>query len=61
MDDPKTKVKSTNTNLHGNKLPKQVSRCICQTEEILIDSVFRTGKNYHPKVFSEEYKYIFKE
>ena len=60
MDDPKTKVKSMNTNLHGDKLPKQVSRCILQTE-ILIDSVFGTGKNYHPKVFSEEYKYIFKE
>ena len=25
---------------------------------ILIDSVFRTGKNYYPQLFSEECKYI---
>ena len=28
---------------------------------ILIDSVFRTSKNYYPQVFLEEYKYIVKE
>ena len=27
----------------------------------LIDSVFRTGKNYYPSVFLEECKYIVKE
>ena len=29
--------------------------------EILIDSVFRTGKNYYPQVFFEECKYVVKE
>ena len=28
---------------------------------ILIDSVFKIGKNYYPQVFLEEYKYIIKE
>ena len=27
----------------------------------MIDSVFRTGKNYYPQVFVEEYKYVVKE
>ena len=27
----------------------------------MIDSVFRTGKNYYPQVFLEECKYIVKE
>ena len=27
---------------------------------ILIDSVYRTGKNYYPQVFLEECKYIVK-
>ena len=28
---------------------------------ILIDSVFRTGKNYYPQLFLEECKYVVKE
>ena len=28
---------------------------------ILVDSVFRTGKNYYPQVFLEEWKYVVKE
>ena len=28
---------------------------------VLIDSVFRTGKNYYPRVFLEECKYAVKE
>ena len=28
---------------------------------ILIDSVFRAGKNYYPQVFLEECKYFVKE
>ena len=28
---------------------------------ILIDSVFRTGENYYPQVFLEEFKYVVKE
>ena len=27
----------------------------------MIDSVFRTGKNYYSQVFLEEYKYVVKE
>ena len=27
----------------------------------MIDSVFKTGKNYYPQVFVEEYKYVVKE
>ena len=27
----------------------------------MIDSVFRTGKNYYPQAFVEECKYAFKE
>ena len=27
----------------------------------MIDSVFRTGKNYYPQVFLEEYKNVAKE
>ena len=26
----------------------------------MIDSVFRTGKNYYPQVFLEEFKYVVK-
>ena len=27
----------------------------------MIDFVFRTGKNYYPQVFLEEYKYVVRE
>ena len=47
----KTKIKSfegkINTNFYGNKIAKEVSECICQSL-ILINSVYRTGKNYYP-------------
>ena len=49
-----------NTNFCNNKIPKEGSQFICLSV-ILIDSVFRSGKNYYPQVFSEECKYIFKE
>ena len=35
------------TNFNNNKIPKEGSQCICLSV-ILIDSVFRTGKNYYP-------------
>ena len=58
------KIKSSNrkinTNSQGNKIPKQGSHFICLLR-ILIDSVFRTGKNYYPQVFLEECKYVIKE
>ena len=28
---------------------------------ILLDSIFRVGKNYYPQVLLEEYKYVIKE
>ena len=60
----KTKVKSynenTNTNFHDNKIPKEGSEFICLSV-ILIDSVFKTGKNYYAQVFLEEYNCVVKK
>ena len=60
----KTRLKSyeerINTNLHDNKISKKGSQCICLCV-ILIDSVYRSGKNYYPQVFLEECKYDVKE
>ena len=59
----KPKIKSyngkINTNSLNNKIPKEGSQFICWSV-ILIDSVFRTGKNYYPQVFLEECKYFVK-
>ena len=49
-----------NTNFHNDKITKEGSQCICLLV-ILIDSVYRTGKNYYPQVFLEECKYGLKE
>ena len=50
----KSKIKSYNikvyTNFHNNKIPKESSQCIFLLI-ILINSVFRGGKNYYPRVF----------
>ena len=48
------------TNFHNNKIPKEGSQFICLSV-ILINSVFRTGKNYYRQVFLGEYKYVVKE
>ena len=60
----KAKIKSyngkINTNFPINKIPREGSQFICLSV-ILIDSVFRTGKNYYPQVFLEECKYVVKE
>ena len=60
----KAKIKSysgkINTNFHNNKIPKEGSQFICLSVT-LINSVFRTGKNYYPQVFLEECKYVVKE
>ena len=60
----KTNIKSykekINTNFHNNKIPKEGSQFICLSV-ILINSVFRTGKNYYPQVFLGECKYVIKE
>ena len=49
-----------NTNFHDNKITKEGSNLICLSV-ILIESVFRTGKNYYPQVLLEECKYNAKE
>ena len=60
----KTKIKSyngkINTNLYNNKVSKEGSWSICLSI-ILIDFVFRTGNNYYPQVFLEEYKLLLKK
>ena len=48
-----------NTNFHNNKIPKEGSQLVCRSV-ILIDSVFRTDKNYYPQVFLEEFKCVVK-
>ena len=48
------------TNFHNDKISKEGSRFICLSV-ILIDCVFRTGKNYYPQVLFEEFKYVVKE
>ena len=62
-NDLKAKIKSyngkVNTNFHDNEIPKG-SQFICLSV-ILIDSVFRTGKNYYRQVFLEECNYVAKE
>ena len=49
-----------NTNSHTNKIPREGSQYICLSV-ILIDSVFRTGKNYYPQASLEECKNVVKE
>ena len=49
-----------NKNFHKNKIPKEDSQYI-SSSVILIDSVFRTGKNYYLQLFLEECKYVVKE
>ena len=49
-----------NTHCHNNKIAKEGSQLICLSV-ILIDSIFRTGKNFYPQMFLEKFKYIVKE
>ena len=60
----KTKIKSydekVNTSFYNDKMPKGGAHCICLSV-VLIDFVFKMGKNYYPQVFSEECNYIVKE
>ena len=59
----KTKTKSyegkINTNSHDERIPKESSHCICLFL-ILIDSVFKIGKNCYLQVMLEEFKYMVK-
>ena len=47
----RAKIKSyngkVNTNFHNNKISKEGPQFICLSV-VLIDSVFRTGRNYYP-------------
>ena len=60
----KTKIKSyerkISPNFRSNKAPKEGSQCICLSV-ILIDSDFRTCKNYYLRVFLDESQYNVKE
>ena len=60
----KTKIKSSeekiNTKLHNNRMSKEGFQCICQSV-VLIDSVFKMGKNYYPHVFLEKFENSFEE
>ena len=60
----KGKIKSCNgninTNFHNDKKPKEGPQYI-GLSVILVDSIFRTGKDCYPEVFLEEYKYFGKE
>ena len=49
-----------NTNFYNDKIPEEDSQFI-SLSVVLIDSVFRTGKDYYPQVFLEECKYVVKE
>ena len=46
-----------NKNFHDDKVLKEGSQYIFLLV-ILIDSIFRTSKNYYPQVLLEEYKYV---
>ena len=60
----KAKIKSyngkINTNFHNTKITREGSQFICLSV-ILINSVFKTSKNYYPQVFLEECKYVVKK
>ena len=49
-----------NASFYNNKIPTEGSHFLCLSVT-LIDSVFRTGKNYYPQVFLQECKYFVKE
>ena len=60
----KAKIKSyngkINTNFQNYEIPREGSQFICLSV-ILINSVFRAGKNCYPEVFLQECKYDVKE
>ena len=53
-------MREKSAHFHSDKISKEGSQCICLLV-ILIDSVYRTGKNYYPRVLLEECKYVAKE
>ena len=57
----KTKIKmyadSIITNFHSKKMPKEKAPCKCLSI-IMIDSVIKANKKYHPETLLEECKYM---
>ena len=53
-------MEKINTNFLNKNIPKTDSQYVCLSV-ILIDSVFRPGKNYYPQVFLGKCKYVVKE
>ena len=60
----KTKIKvygnRVNTNFHGQEVPKENATYKC-ISLIMLDSVIRVNKKYHPQTLFEEYIYAIKE
>ena len=60
----KTEIKSyegkISTKFHDDGILKESSHCICLSV-IMIDSVFKIGKNYYAQLFLEKCKYIVKK
>ena len=57
----KTKIKiyadNMDTNFHNKKMPKEKTSCKCLSI-IMLDSVIKANKKYHPQTFLEECKYV---
>ena len=56
----KSNYETINRNFQNNKIPKEGPQFICSLV-ILINSVFRKGKNHYLQVFLEKCKYVVKE
>lgn len=54
------KEKSIQINFHNDKMPKEVSHCICLSL-VLTGSILKMSKSYYPQLLLEEFKYIVKE
>ena len=55
----KSSIGKISTHFHRDKIPKKPSQCLFLSV-ILIDSVFRTGRNCYPQVYLEKFKYVVK-
>ena len=59
-----TKIKirdcNVNTNFQGKILPKENASCKCLSL-IMLDSVLKVKKKYHPQILLEECKYEIKK
>ena len=53
-------MEKINIKFHNNKISKDGSQFI-YLSAILINSLFRSGKNYYPQVFLEKCNYVVKE